>query len=397
MLVLDLDDFKELNDTLGHYAGDLLLVEVARRLPRCVRSVDVLARLGGDEFAVLLTDADREDTEAAAARIRSAIGRPYQLEGIQLALGASVGIALFPDSATSAQALVQRADAAMYQAKANRTGVEVYEEQGDARSRGRLALSGEMRRAIETDELVLHYQPICDARNGQAVGMEALVRWQHPERGLLMPGDFLDLAQRAGTMRELTLWVLRKAVVQARAWHDADMPVRVSVNLSPRDLLHQGFPDDVSEILEAAGLPAGALTLEITEDTIMADPTRGMKVLCDLAELGVGLALDDFGTGWSSLAHLRRMPVEELKIDRSFVGTMTEDHDDAVIVRSTIDLARALRLRVVAEGVEDLATWTALNELGCDLIQGFGISRPIPAGDATEWLAQRSDARHSLA
>ena len=397
VLVLDLDDFKELNDTLGHYAGDLLLEEVARRLPRCVRSVDVLARLGGDEFAVLLTDADRQDTEAAAARIRSAIGRPYELEGIQFALGASVGIALFPDSATNAQALVQRADAAMYQAKANRTGVEVYEEQGDARSRGRLALSGELRRAIETDELVLHYQPICDARNGQAVGMEALVRWQHPERGLLMPGDFLDLAQRAGTMRVLTLWVLREAVEQASAWHDADMPVRISVNLSPRDLLHQGFPDDVSEILKAAGLPAGALMLEITEDTIMADPTRGMKVLCDLAELGIGLALDDFGTGWSSLAHLRRMPVEELKIDRSFVSSMTEDHDDAVIVRSTIDLARALRLRVVAEGVEDLATWTALNELGCDLIQGFGISRPIPAGEATEWLVQRSDARHSLA
>ena len=397
VLVLDLDDFKELNDTLGHYAGDLLLQEVARRLPRCVRSVDMLARLGGDEFAVLLTDASRQDAEAAAARIRSAIGRPYELEGIQLALGASVGIALFPDSATSAQALVQRADAAMYQAKTNRTGVEVYAEQGDARSRGRLALSGELRRAIETDELVLHYQPICDARNAQTVGMEALVRWQHPERGLLMPGDFLDLAQRAGTMRELTLWVLRKAVVQARAWHDADMPVRVSVNLSPRDLLHQGFPDDVSEILDGVGLPAGALMLEITEDTIMADPTRGMKVLCDLAELGVGLALDDFGTGWSSLAHLRRMPVEELKIDRSFVGTMTEDHDDAVIVRSTIDLARALRLRVVAEGVEDLATWTALNELGCDLIQGFGICRPVPAAKATEWLSLLSDARHSLA
>jgi diguanylate cyclase len=392
VLVLDLDDFKELNDTLGHHAGDLLLEEVAARLPRCVRVHDMLARLGGDEFAVLLVDAGPEEARAAADRVRAAIGRPYELEGIQLALDASVGVALFPDSATTAQGLVQRADVAMYQAKASRSGTELYTESRDARSRERLALSGELRRSIEEEELVLHYQPICDPRTGRPVATEALVRWLHPERGLLMPGDFLDLAERAGTMRDLTLWVMRAAIGQAREWREAGLPVRMSVNLSPQDLLDLRFADDVADALDSVHLSADAVTFEITEDTIMADPLRGMDILRDLGDLGVGLALDDFGTGYSSLAHLKRLPVEELKIDRSFVSRMVEEHDDGVIVRSTIELARSLRLRVVAEGVEDLATWTRLTELGCDLIQGFGVSRPLPAAEATAWLAARRDS-----
>ena len=321
--------------------------------------------------------------------MRDSIGRPYEIDGLVLALDASVGIALFPDQATTAEGLVKRADHAMYEAKAARTGIELYAPERDASSRERLALSGELRRAIDSGELELHYQPMCDPRTGRPVAVEALVRWRHPERGLLFPGDFLDLAERTGAMRDLTLTVSRLALAQCRDWWHDGIFVRMSVNLAPQNVFDLRLPEDVAGVLADCGLPASALMLEITEDTIMADPVRGMGVLAGLGELGVGLALDDFGTGYSSLAYLKRLPVEELKIDRSFVSRMVDDHDDGAIVRSIVDLARSLQLRVVAEGVEDLATWTRLTELGCEVIQGFGVSPPLPAAELTPWLARR--------
>jgi diguanylate cyclase len=397
LLMIDLDQFKELNDTLGHQVGDELLRGVGPRLRDTAGAGAVVARLGGDEFGALLRGADSEGAAEVARRLRAALGRPFALAGISVHVGASVGIASFPEHASDAGALLGHADVAMYEAKRGRTGQEVYASEGDHHSRERLELAGEMRRALSDDELALYYQPAADLATGELIGVEALVRWRHPERGLLAPGAFLPAVEHTALMRELSRRVLAMAICQAGAWFRLDRPWRVAVNLSATDLLDRALVDDVSALLRRYGTPARRMTLEVTESVLMTDPVRAMEVLGELRRLGVSLALDDFGTGWSSLTHLQRMPVDEIKIDRSFVAAMATEANSAAIVSSTVDLAHALGLRVVAEGIEDEATWTRLRAVGCDAAQGYHLSRPLPPGELEATVAEIGERSRAAA
>jgi diguanylate cyclase len=386
LLLLDLDRFKDVNDTLGHHHGDLLLREVATRLTGTLRAVDTVARLGGDEFAVLLPDASADGAAAVAQKVRAALHQPLTLDGVGLDLDASIGIAVYPDHGADAAELLQHADVAMYIAKQTHAGFVVYDPAVDQHSPRRLALLGGLRRALERDELVLHYQPKADLHSGRVLGVEALVRWQHPAHGLLGPAEFIPLAERTGLIHPLTRWVLDAALRQAAAWRRAGHELSVAVNVSTRSLLDRDFPDQVADRLAAFEVPASALMLEVTESAVMADPALALDVLGRLHALGVGLALDDFGTGYSSMAYLKALPVDELKVDRSFVGHMASSNSDAVIVRSTIDLGHNLGLHVVAEGVENRDTWDQLAALGCDTAQGYHLGRPMPAADLERWL-----------
>jgi EAL domain-containing protein (putative c-di-GMP-specific phosphodiesterase class I) len=341
---------------------------------------------------VLLTDVDGTSTALEAAeRIRAVLGEPFHLDGMTLQIETSIGVALHPEHTDSVPRLLQLADVAMYQAKEERTGVEVYRPERDIHTPDRLGLLGSLRRAIENDELVMHFQPTVSFPAGSPVGVEALVRWDHPERGLIYPDAFLDLVEQSGMMRQLTHEVLAKSLAQAARWWHAGVELPVAVNVSVRDLSDTGFADVVAGLLRAHELPARALKLEITEHVLMADPGRVTQALESMGRLGVDLSLDDFGTGYSSLVHLKRLPVSELKVDRSFVQRMTSDADDAAIVRSIVDLAHSLGLRVVAEGVETVETWYALQDLGCDLAQGYLISRPMPGDDIARWLSGHFD------
>jgi diguanylate cyclase (GGDEF)-like protein len=377
--MVDLDRFKELNDTLGHHAGDALLAQLGARLAAATGDAGLVARLGGDEFALLLPGAGLAKAADVARRIGGALQDPFEIDGLELVMDASVGAALCPEHGTDAQGLLQRADVAMYQAKAARTGFQIYEPARDRHSRERLELIAELRRALERDELVLHYQPKVDLANGRVAGVEALVRWQHPVHGLRGPGAFLPHAEHTALMRPLTLHVLETALAQLAEWRAAGLDLHVAVNLAVQNLLDLRTPGQVAELLSRHGLPAGALTLEVTESLMLHDPQRAGEVLHDLRELGVGLALDDFGTGYSSLEHLKRLPVDELKIDKSFVMSMDTDRANRAIVASTSALGRALGLRVVAEGVESGASAAVLAAIGCDLAQGFHYSPPVPA------------------
>ena len=389
LCLLDLDRFKEINDTLGHHTGDRLLEIAANRLARAVRPEDAVARLGGDEFAVLLTDVpDADGAIEAAERIRAVLTEPYHLDGMTLQVETSIGVALHPQHTDNVPRLLQLADVAMYQAKEDRTGVELYRPERDIHTPDRLDLLGSVRRAIENGELVMHYQPTVAFTSGRPVGVEALVRWDHPERGLVYPDAFLDLVEQSGMMRHLTHIALAQSLAQVAQWWRSGIELTVSVNVSVRDLTDTSLATVVADLLRAHDLPARALKLEITEHVLMADPGRMTAALESMGRLGVDLSLDDFGTGYSSLVHLRRLPVSEIKVDRSFVQRMTSDADDAVIVRSIVDLAHSLGLRVVAEGVETVDTWQALQALGCDLAQGYLISRPLPGDQLTRWLRQ---------
>jgi diguanylate cyclase (GGDEF)-like protein len=390
LFLLDLDRFKDVNDTLGHHVGDELLTHVGERLASVLRPEDTVARLGGDEFGVLLPAVrGRAAAEEVAERIRTALTQPFVLHDVALDLEASIGIALYPAHASDADALMQRADVAMYHAKETRSGIETYDAERDPHSTQRLSLFGQLRRAIEDGELVLHYQPKVDLETGEVAGVEALVRWQHPERGLLAPDTFVPLAEQTGLMKSLTANVLEQALRQTAAWSAAGLKIRMAVNVSARDLHDDTFCQRVSEALDRTGVPASFLELELTERVVMADPQRAMENLTALSRLGVRLSLDDFGTGYSSLAYLRRLPVTEIKIDKSFVLRMDVDDEDATIVRSTIDLAHGLGLRVIAEGVETAETWQRLADLGCDAAQGYFLSRPHPAPVVTDWLNAR--------
>ena len=344
-----------------------------------------VSRLGGDEFAVVLpASASASAAAREAASLVAALRRPFAVGGLTLEIDASVGIAWCPDHGRDAGVLLQRADVAMYTAKAERAGVAVYEPRLDEHTPARLALFGELRRAISRGELVLHYQPKATVRGSRVTGVEALVRWQHPARGLLAPGEFLDVAEHTGLIRPLTVRVLSLALADCRAWRDGGLDLTVGVNLSPRSLLDSGFPDQVAGLLSSYGLDPRLLELEITEGTVMTDPGRALRNLERLHALGVGLSVDDYGTGHSSLAYLSRLPVGALKIDRSFVQRMDVDAGNATIVRSTIELGRNLGLRVVAEGVETAEVWRRLEELGCDDAQGFWLARPSPAAQVPE-------------
>ncbi len=390
VMIMDLDRFKEVNDTLGHASGDELLKQIGLRLRESLRDSDTVARLGGDEFGVLLPKVlDAEAAVAVARKLRTTLEEPLTVHGLALQMEASIGIALFPDHGSDVQGLLQRADVAMYVAKEHPSGCEVYTRERDEYSPDRLTLLTELRRAIDRGQLVLHYQPKADLRTGEIQGVEALVRWNHPERGMIPPDEFIPPAQKTGVIAPLTLFVLDEALRQCRTWALQGLDLCVAVNLSTRNLLDVHLPDTVGELLARWEVPARLLELEITESTILADPVRAMQILSRLDEMGIRLAIDDFGTGYSSLAYLKRLPVDELKIDKSFILGMDESENDEVIVRSTIDLGRNLGLRVVAEGVESQAAWNRLQALGCDVAQGYYLSRPVPAEQLTEWLRDR--------
>jgi diguanylate cyclase (GGDEF)-like protein len=387
ILLMDLDRFKDINDTLGHHSGDLLLQEVAHRLTGTLREGDTVARLGGDEFAVVLPRVlEASAAVEAARRIRKAVEEPLVLQNLVVRVEPSIGIAVYPEHGDDVDLLIQHADVAMYVAKAANSGHELYDADVDEHNPYRLTLVGELRHAIDENQLVLHYQPKAELATGEIKGVEALVRWKHPTRGLLQAGDFISVAQRTGLIKPLTLWVLDSALSQCRRWHDEGFELSVAVNLSARNLLDLQLPQDIASLLDKWNVAPGWLELEITESTIMADPVRAIEVLTRLSDMGVGFSVDDFGTGYSSLAYLKRLPVSELKIDRSFVMNMSKDDNDAIIVRSTIDLGRNLGLRVVAEGVETEDVWHSLQGLGCDTAQGYYLSRPVSPEELTPWL-----------
>ncbi len=388
VLVMDLDAFKDVNDALGHLMGDALLREVGRRLAAAADGLDTLARLGGDEFAVMLPRCGRGEAEQAARALLAAVQQPLSMQGLTLDVRGSVGIAVCPDHGAEAETLMQRADVAMYAAKHRRSGVEIYEAELDRHSPERLALMGAFRHAVERDELRVHYQPKLDLRTNRVFGVEALVRWQHPELGLIMPDRFIPMAEHSGAVQPLTLWMLERALLQALDWRRSGANLIVAVNLSARSLQDAEFPDRVGELLARVDAPSGLLELEITETVIMADPLKSLQVLTRLNEMGLRLAVDDFGTGYSSFSYLRRLPVREIKIDKSFIDDMVRDHDE-VIVQSTIDLAHNLGLTVVAEGVQTRETVDRLRELGCDSAQGDYISPPLDAGPVLQWLRAR--------
>ncbi len=387
VMIVDLDRFKEINDTLGHHVGDVLLREVGERLRAVVGSQAGVARLGGDEFGVVLRAVlEWAEVEAVAAGIVAALERPFTIANMRLDVGASVGSALFPEHGSDADTLIQRADIAMYVAKAASADHVVYSSAHDQHSPERLALVGELREAIGAGGLVLHYQPKVSLGSGRVEGVEALVRWPHPERGLVAPDEFIPLAERTGLIRPLTTLVIEQALAQCRAWHAAGWPLVVAVNLSARSLQDGRLPEDVGRLLAAAGVQARWLKLELTESMVMEDRVRAVEVLDRLHAMGLSLSIDDFGTGYSSLAYLKRLPVDELKIDKSFILHLAVDGNDAVIARSTVDLGHNLGLKVVAEGVETPEVCGQLAAMGCDIAQGYLISRPLPAEDLTRWL-----------
>jgi diguanylate cyclase (GGDEF)-like protein len=388
LLLLDINHFKEINNTLSHRNGDILLRQVGPRLRRVLREPDLIANLGGDEFGVLLPDTDGRGAALVAQKVLDVFEEPFVLEDVTVAVGAGIGIAVYPDHGDDADLLMQRADVAMHVAKEAGNEYFVYASDLDHSHPDRLALMGALRHAIDDNQLFLLYQPQVCVKTGRVVGVEALVRWRHPERGVILPDQFILLAEHAGLIKPLTLWVLTTALRQCRGWHDLGIAISVAVNLSARSLKDAGLPDQVAAILHHAGVAPGSLELEITESVIMADPARALEILTRLNTMGVRLSIDDFGTGYSSLSYLKKLPVESIKIDKSFVISMVTDQDDAVIVRSTIELAHTLGRKVVAEGVEQRETWDRLAALGCDVAQGYYLSRPQPADDLTPRLTE---------
>jgi diguanylate cyclase (GGDEF)-like protein len=393
LLLVDLDGFKELNDTLGHSAGDEVLRQIGPRLAQILREQDTLARLGGDEFAVVLAPGDEATASAAGLRLRAALEQSFGVGGIRVHVDASVGIALFPDHARDALGLLQRADVAMYEAKRMRTGHEVYLAARDRHSRDRLLLIGELHGALRAGQLVLHYQPKADLRTGSVTGVEALVRWEHPDRGLLGPAHFLPLVEQSGLTRALTTFVLDRALDEIGERRRRGFDLTVAVNLGPADLLDLSLPSEVERLLLVREFPPEQLVLEVSEDVVMTDVERTADVLDGLRATGALTALDDFGAGHAALSHLKRLKLDTLKIDRGFVMRLSEDEHDAAIARSLVDLGRRLGMGVVAEGVEDEETWRALAGWGCDEAQGHLLGRPMPAGELTAWLQRLARER----
>lgn len=396
VLMLDLDRFKEINDTLGHAAGDLLLQEVARRLATVTRGSDSIARLGGDEFAVLLQNATDEDGQAIADRIAVSLEESITIDHLPLNIDISVGLAAFPRDGADADTLLQRADVAMYFAKGTHSGFARYDRSIDPHTPERLALVGELHEALEREEFVLHFQPQLDLVSGDVVAVEALLRWQHPERGLIPPDDFIPLVKDSALIKPLTHYVIDHALAQCRAWIDVGRHLRVAVNLTMRNLIDADFPWDVEKLLRKHQVSPDMLELEITETSILADPRRTEAALRQLAKMGIRLSIDDFGTGYSFLTHVTWLPVDEVKIDRSFVTDLSNSPDDLAVVRSTIQLARSLGKEVVAEGVETEEVLLELEQLGCHLAQGYHVSRPLPIAALDEWLATKATRKPAV-
>lgn len=387
VLSMDLDRFKLVNDTLGHPVGDRVLQAVGSRLQRLLGKKETLARLGGDEFAAILPGTGIGAACDLAARILATLDLPVAVDGQPLDVRTSIGIAGFPDHGSDPHTLIRLADVAMYTAKRGHRGSAVFDPASHQPRENLLTLLGELRRAVEADELVLHYQPKVDLRTGTTTQCEALVRWNHPARGLLPPGEFIPFAEQTGYIRDITRWILRSAIRQCSLWQARGIHMTVSVNVCARDLLDPELPRLIAGELDWHRVEPRLLGIEITENGVMEDPARSLDTLHLLDKLGIKLAIDDYGTGHSSLLYVRKLPVRELKIDQCFVRSMASDGDDAMIVKSTIELGHNMGMQVVAEGVEDLPIWALLKQMGCDCAQGYCISRPLPAAQFEQWLA----------
>ena len=386
LFVIDLDRFKEINDTLGHHFGDALLKEVGQRLRGVLRETDTVARLGGDEFAIVLPEAGPEAALFCARRILEACSDPIPVDNLLLKAQPSIGIAFHPEHGRNSDALLRHADVAMYHAKRKGSGFAIYEQHADPHNLRRLTMLNDLESAASRNQLRLMFQPQLDLRDSRIVGAEALVRWQHPELGLLSPADFIELAEQHGLIGGITNWVLAEAVRQAAEWRDRGLDLCITVNLSAHDLQDSALPDRLQKLLEAHRLPPDRIEIEITESAVMRDFDRGLRICHRLAEQGIRIAIDDFGAGMSSLRYLRQLPAEILKIDRSFVIDMAEDENNAIIVRSIVDLSHNIGRRVVAEGVQDPDALLVLQVLGCDLAQGYFISPPCDATELLDWL-----------
>ncbi|MBI3774400.1 MAG: EAL domain-containing protein [Gammaproteobacteria bacterium] len=403
VLMMDLDRFKEVNDTLGHQVGDLLLQQVAARLENVLRKSDTVARLGGetvarlggDEFAAILpTIATERDAMNVAQRIQFAMERPMLVAEHSLTISISVGIVIFPIHGNEGSTLLQRADIAMYQAKHNHQGFAFYDSKQDHHSLSQLTMVSDLRKAMEKNQLLMHYQPKIDIRTGALCGAEALIRWQHPERGFMPPDNFIPVAEQSGFIVPLTGWVLNESIKECALWQQRGINIPVAVNMSVRNLHDPKIIDVILKTLRRYNLKTNALIIELTETAVMTDSNRALSILLALAEEGVKVSVDDFGTGYSSLANLKKLPVHEIKIDRSFVIDMNENNNESVIVRSTVDLAHNMNMRVTAEGVETEFTWSLLRSYGCDMAQGFFLARPMPGKDFIVWA---ENAQHTPA
>ncbi|HEB59962.1 MAG TPA: EAL domain-containing protein [Gammaproteobacteria bacterium] len=390
LLLLDLNRFKEINDTLGHQAGDLLLQQLAVRLDRCLRDTDTVARLGGDEFAILLPDIEPEMVEGVAAKVLDEVELVYEVDEHNLYISGSLGIALYPVHGDTAEELIRHADVAMYVSKRSNTSINFYDTEKDAHSISQLSILADLKKAVEGQGLEVYYQPQVVLPGEEVIGAEALLRWQHPERGWIPPDQFIPIAEQTGIIRKITIWVLNDVLRQIRAWLDVGLVIPVSVNLSVWDLQDAELENTLIAALEQWRVPAELLELEITESAMMIEPERAHALLLRLAGHGIAISIDDFGVGYSSLAYLKQLPVNKLKIDKSFVLDMINDDNDALIVRSTIELAHNLGIEVIAEGVENAETGELLSILQCDYLQGYHISRPVAVADFEKWLANRT-------
>ncbi len=386
LLVMDLDRFKEINNTLGHHSGDIILKQAGARLRNALPETAILARTGGDEFAVILPDTDAENANRIADSFMKSLKEPFTLEGIAINVNASIGMVPFPGYGDDANTLMQYADMAMYRAKNTKSGLTIYSPQYNQYSPERLALIGELRHSIDSDQMFLLYQPKIDLKTGSPVGVEALVRWQHPRLGVIPPNQFIALAEHTGLIKDLTLWVIKEALRQSHAWKQEGLQVCVAVNLSMQNLQVPELLEQIKVLLSTSSVTPDNLRLELTESTIMRDPERSMDILAQLAAIDIHFSIDDFGTGYSSLGYLQKLPVDEIKIDKSFVINMMEDEHSIAIVHSIIELAHSLRLKVVAEGVENKEIMKRLGLLRCDMAQGYFISRPIPGSEVKGWL-----------
>jgi len=391
VMLMDLDHFKEVNDTLGHHFGDQLLKEIGPRLSTVLRDDDIMARLGGDEFGVLLPDLPEDEVAySIAERLLEELQEPVSVEGLALDISGSLGIAIFPTQSKDAESLLRRADVAMYAAKEAGGGYEVYAHEMDRHNPSRLTLVSQVRPALERGEFEMYFQPKVRLCDGRVAGAEALIRWNHPERGVVQPDEFIPLVEKTVLLGPLTSYVMERVMRQWRTWADEGIAIPLAINLSPRSLLDRDLPDTVRDMLDRFEMPPSFLRLELTENFLMSDSGRSNAVLDALSQVGVALSIDDFGTGYSSLSYLKQLPIDEIKIDRSFVIDMHDDGNDFMIVRATVELGKNLGLRVVAEGVEDRETFDRLADFGCDEAQGYYISRPMPLDEFGRWLSVRT-------
>jgi diguanylate cyclase (GGDEF)-like protein len=393
LLIMDLDHFKEINDTLGHRTGDRLLQQIGPRLLSVLGPGDSVARLGGDEFAVLLAGADGARSRAVCRAILTVLEPPMKVDDLRLRVGISIGVAQYPEHGEDASLLMQHADIAMYDAKRRHQGYAFFTPADEGRAPSRLGLSAELGEAITDNQLTLVYQPLVDVKTGRVYCAETLVRWRHPRHGLIMPEQFIPAAEQSGAIRPLTLWVIDQALAQIKRWSAIGLDLGISINLSARSLQDRGLPSQVQRLVDRHQADPRRVILEITESALLSDPLTARRVMRRLSQTGFRLSIDDFGTGYSSLTYLKQLPVDEIKIDKSFVSHMDQDDSDAAIVRATIDLAHSLGLKVVAEGVESQGVWNLLEALGCDIAQGYLIRRPLTPQALVEWISSRECAR----